>query len=178
MKRSISIICLTACLLAVAIGAAGQTHQINFSDLPLIAAPAPVPGGYGGMSWGNFWYVNPASWGDAGPGYMNFLTQRDVVFIGGQFCGPLRVGCFGVLNFLGTTFQPVSAIMAAGYRANRITVRAYNNGSFVGSFNYGLTTTPQLVNFPSSWGNITEIQLQTDAADNLVLFDLSIYLRP
>jgi hypothetical protein len=177
MNRSISIICVTACLLALAIGATGQAHQINFSDLPLIAAPAPVPGGYNGLSWGNFWYVDPALWDGAGPGYINFLTQKDVVLIGRQLCGPLRVGCYGVVNFLGTSFQPVSAIMAAGYHANRITVRAYNNGSFVGAVNYDLGTTPQLVSFPVSWGSITEMQMQTDAADDLVLFDLSIYFR-
>ena len=53
---------------------------------------------------------------------------------------------------------------------------AYNNGSFVGSATYNLTTTPHLVNFPGSWGAITEMQIaETDEAGDLVLFNLTLY---
>ncbi len=175
MKRLTQTICITICLLTLVVGATAQTQQINFADLPLLAAPTPMPLGYGGMNWANFWYVDPALWPGAGPGYQNLLTHKDVAFIGGQFCGQVSLGCYGVINFLGSSFVPVGAVMAAGFQANRITVLAYNNGNFVGSVSYNLTITPQVVKFPTSWGAITEMQVQTDEAGDLVLSDLSIH---
>jgi hypothetical protein len=134
----------------------------------------PVPVGYGGLNWSNFWYVDPSQYPGACPGY-HLFTHRDIAFIGGQFCGPVKPGCYGVITSPGKAFIPVSALVAAGYQANQITVLAYNNGAFVGSVSYNLTTRPQVVNFPGSWGVITEMQIQTDEAGDLVLFDLSLY---
>ena len=124
------------------------------------------------MNWSNFWYVDPSLYSGAGTGYQNLFTHRDVAFIGGQFCGPVGPGCYGVINSNGGPFQLVSAVMAGGYQTNKVTVLAYNSGKFVGSVSFSLSTTPQMVNFPA-WGNITEIQIQTDQAGDLVLFDLN-----
>src|ERR1044071_1743233 len=88
---------LLTCLVALAIGATAQ-QQINFSDLPLVASPAPLPAGYGELNWSNFWYVDPSQYSGGGPGYQNPFTHRDVAFIGGQFCGPVRQGCYGVIT--------------------------------------------------------------------------------
>jgi len=164
---------LLACMAAMAIGATAQ-EQINFSDLPLVGKPAPVPAGYGDLNWSNFWYVDPSQYGGGGPGYQNPFTHRDVAFIGGQFCGQVRQGCYGVVTAWGGIgrFFPLSTIMAAGYQANQVTVLAYNNGTFVGSATYGLTTAPRIIGFPSNWGGITEMQIQTDRAGDVVLFDL------
>ncbi|HUK43388.1 MAG TPA: hypothetical protein VLW48_02985 [Candidatus Bathyarchaeia archaeon] len=173
MKKTLVLL---ATLLALAIGATAQ-QQITFSDLPLVGSPTPMPSGYSSLNWSNFWYVDPGEYAGAGPGYNNLFTHRDVAFIGGQHCAPLGPACFGTITSLGsrTAFQVVSAVMAAGYRANQITVSAYNNGSFVGSFSFNLGTVPQAVSFPASWGAITEMQIQTDEAGDLVLLDLNAY---
>ena len=172
MKKTVVLL---AFLLALAIGATAQ-QQINFSDLPLISTPAPLPAGYGGLNWSNFWYVDPSEYPGAGPGYQNFFTHKDVAFIGGAFCGPAKQGCYGVITASpGKAFVPVSALVAAGYQANQIKVLAYNNGVYLGSASYNLTTTPQVLNFPASWGVVTTMQMQTDENGDLVLFDLSLY---
>jgi hypothetical protein len=167
---------LLTCLLALAIGATAQ-QQINFSDLPLVGSPAPMPLGYASLNWGNFWYVDPNEYATAGPGYNNLLTHRDVAFIGGQHCGPVGPSCFGTVSSEGsrTAFQAISAVMAAGYQANQVTVRAYNQGSFVGIFSFALGTTAQLVRFPATWGAITEMQIQTDEAGDLVVLEFNAY---
>jgi len=171
MKKTLVLL---ACLVALAMGATAQ-EQINFSDLPLIGTPAPIPAGYSRLNWSNFWYVDPSQYGGAGPGYPDPFTHRDVAFIGGQFCGPVQTGCYGVISSAGAPFVPVGAVMAAGYQANQVTVMAYNQGVFVGSASYQLTTTPRIVSFPSNWGAITEMQMQTDESGDLVLFDLVVY---
>jgi hypothetical protein len=157
--------------------AASAQEQINFADLPLIAAPAPLPGGYAGLNWGNFFYVDPTLDRDAGPGFLNLLTHRDVALIGGEFCAPVQSGCYGVISSVGgrTAFQATGAIMAAGYQANVITVTAYNNGTYKGQVRFALSTVAQSVGFPSSWGPVTELQIQTDEPGDVVLLDLSVY---
>lgn len=173
MKKTLVLL---VTLLALAIGATAQ-QQINFSDLPLVATPAPMPAGYADLNWSNFWYVDPSQYSGAGPGYQNPFTHRDVAFIGGQFCGPVQPGCYGVVTSLGggNRFFPAGAIMAAGFQTNQVTVLAYNQGSFVGSASYRLTTAPRIIGFPSNWGAVTELQFQTDVAGDLVLFDLIAY---
>ena len=175
MRKSV----LFACILALAMTAiaANAQQQINFADLPLIAASAPLPGGYGGLNWGNFFYVDPSLDSSSGPGFLNLLTHRDVAFIGGEFCAPVRSGCYGIISSQSgpTAFEAVSAIMAAGYQANVITITAYNNGKYIGQMSYSLSTVAQSVAFPSSWGPITELQIQTDEPGDVVLLDLSVY---
>ena len=67
MKTMIATASLTLCLLGLAIGASAQ-EQLNFSQLPLLDIPSPMPMGYGQLNWENFFYVNPATWSGAGPG--------------------------------------------------------------------------------------------------------------
>jgi hypothetical protein len=174
MKKSV----LFACILVVAMTAIGASaqEQINFADLPLIATPAPLPGGYASLNWGNFFYVDP-NLDRSGSGFGNPLTHRDVAFVGGEFCAPMRSGCYGVISSMGgpTAFHAVGAIMAAGHQANVITVSAYNNGKYKGQITVALSTAAQSVGFPSSWGAITELQIQTDEPGDVVLLDLSLY---
>lgn len=164
-------------VLAMTAMAASAQQQINFADLPLIATPAPLPGGYAGLNWGNFFYVDPILYRSAGPGFVNLLTHRDVALIGGEFCAPVQPGCYGVISSAGarTAFQAAGAIMAAGYEANVITVTAYYNGTYKGQMRVALSTVAQSVGFPSSWGPITELQIQTDEPGDVVLLDLSVY---
>ena len=174
MKSLLSITCLTLCLLALATGASAQ-QQLNFSNLPLVSSPAMMPNGYGGLSWGNFFYVNPYTWSSAGPGYQLGAQGQDVGFVGGLYCRLQSNSCTGVLSKT-AGFELVSATVAGGYGPAAVTATAYNNGTYVGTMNFFVGTSMQTVNFPSSWGIVTDIQLQVAGpADDLVVYSLSFY---
>lgn len=175
MRKSAFFACVL--LLAVSTVAANAQDQLNFADLPLIATPAPMPAGYGNLNWGNMFYVDPGLDASSGVGFLNPLTHRDVAFVGGEFCAPVQSGCFGIISSPGgpTAFQPVSALMSAGHRANVVTFSAYRNGKFIGETEVTLATGPTLVVFPSSWGVITELQIETDEPGDAVLLDLSVF---
>jgi hypothetical protein len=174
MKRSISIICLTACLVVLAAGANAQ-QQLNFADLPLVNSPSPMPSGYGQLNWGNFFYVNPYGWSGSGPGYQLGAKGEDVAFIGGEACRLSGYTCFGTLSNAGG-FELVSANAAAGFGPEAIIVNAYANGRFVGSANYFLTTEVRTLNFPSSWGVVTDVSIQAGGAPgDFVVYGLSLY---
>lgn len=68
------------------------------------------------------------------------------------------------------------AHVAAGYPTmgmapKTLFVIAYNNGKFVGSMTYDITTNVQSVVFPPEWGAITQAMFQGD----VVFFDLNVY---
>jgi hypothetical protein len=46
----------------------------------------------------------------------------------------------------------------------------------VGSSFYVLGTQMQTLNFPSSWGSITQLVFQTTNGGDLVFYDLQVYL--
>src|ERR1700685_2090472 len=97
MKRFLPIACLTLCLLSLVIGAGAQ-EQLNFSQLPLVNTPSPMPNGYGQFDWGHFFYVNPYGWSGAGSGYQLGPQGEDVAFVGGEFCRLSGYACFGTIN--------------------------------------------------------------------------------
>jgi len=175
---------LLACLLALAFSASAQ-NQINFASLPLVSAPTPMPSGYFGLNWNNMFYVDPAEWSEAGPGYkLGPILNQDVAFVGESGCRlpPGGGPCFGsiTVNSGGSgihsiSFQPVSATVAGGFGPTNITVIAYNNGNYVGSAFYDLGSQMQTLNFPSSWGSITELTVETAAGGALVFYDLQLY---
>jgi hypothetical protein len=174
MKSLFSTSCLILCLLALTVGASAQ-QQLNFSNLPLVNSPALMPNGYGGLNWGNFFYVDPFEWSGAGSGYELGPQGQDVAFIGGLFCRLGGNACYGVLSS-SATFELVSAQVAGGYGPAAVTASAYNNGTYVGSMNFFVGTEMRTVNFPSSWGLVTEVQLQvTGQTDDLVVYDVSLY---
>jgi hypothetical protein len=168
---------LLACVLAVALGAAAQ-ENLSFANLPLISAPSPIPNGYGGLNWNNFFYVDPYLWSGSGPGYKDGPSGQDVAFVGGKVCRVLQETCYGTITSNGgtTSFQAVSATVAGGFGPTNMTVTAYNNGSYVGSLSFPLNTGMRILNFPSSWGSITQLTFQTGAGGDLVLYDLQVYL--
>jgi len=184
MKKTLVLL---ACLMALAISAAAQ-NQINFAGLPLVSSPMPVPGGYDGFTWTNILYVDPAEWQSAGSGYrLAGNPNQDVAFVGGATCLIPSRGehCFGSISVSSTilqggvndplTFQLLSATVAGGFGPTSITVVAYNNGNFVGSANYNLTGNLQTINFPSSWGGVTEVTFETAAMGDLVIYNLQAY---
>lgn len=183
MKKTLVLL---ACALALSLGATAQ-EQLTFSDLPLVSTPTLLPNGYGQLTWSNFFYVDPVEWSGAGPGYKLGPDRGDVAFIGGKIClyYPLLGGnvtlpsaCYGTITSAGgpISFQAVSAMAAAGFSPNNVIVTAYNNGKYVGSSVYNLSTLPQSISFPASWGAITELVIQTDASGDFVLFNLSVYM--
>jgi hypothetical protein len=175
VKNLIATLSLALCLLVLATSASAQ-QTLNFSNLPLVSSPTPMPTGYGQLTWGNFFYVNPWSWSGSGPGYKLGAQNDDVAFVGGEFC---RISggntCFGTLtDSLG--FELLSANVAGGYGPAAITATAYNNGVYVGAMNFFVGTQTETVNFPASWGTITELSLQvTGETGDLVVYSLSLY---
>jgi hypothetical protein len=185
MKRTIVLL---ACLMALTIGATAQ-NQFSFASLPLASSPLPVPNGYDGFNWSNFFYVDPAEWQQAGPGYKQGPNiNQDVAFIGGTTCLIPGEGenCFGSISVNSSqgqggvnnplSFQLVSATVAGGFGPTSITVVAYNNGNYVGSASYNLTGQLQTINFPASWGGVTEVTFKTQGMGDLVLYNLEAYL--
>jgi hypothetical protein len=173
---------LFACVLAQALGATAQ-ENLNFAGLPLVSSPTLMPNGYGQLNWSNIYFVNPFAWSGAGPGYKDgpvggILRPQDVAFVGSKVCRLLQEACFGTISSAGgpTSFQAISATVAGGFGPTNITVLAYNNGTYVGSAYYSLTTSMQTLNFPSSWGSITQITFQTADGGDLVFYDLQVYL--
>ncbi len=168
---------LLTCILALAIGAAAQ-ENLNFANLPRVNMPAPLPNGYGELNWTNIYYVNPSEWSGSGSGYRDGSVGQDVAFVGGKVCRLAQEFCFGTISSLGgpTSFQAVSAIVAGGFGPIQITVTAYNNGNYVGSSAYLLSTNMSTLNFPSSWGSITQLVFQTSGGGDLVIYDVSAYL--
>ena len=174
MKTMIATASLTLCLLGLAIGASAQ-EQLNFSQLPLLDIPSPMPNGYGQLSWGNFFYVDPYNWSGSGPGFKLGVQGEDVVFVGGINCRLSGYTCFGSLTSQGG-FALVSATVAGGYGPTQITVTAYNNGAFLGSSQYFLGTQQQKLNFPQSWGIANQVIFQvTGQPGSLVIYNLSAY---
>ena len=174
MKRFLSIACLTICLLSLAIGAGAQ-EQLNFSQLPFVSTPTPMPAGYGHLNWANFFYVNPYAWSGAGPGYRLQPQTSDVAFVGGEYCRLSGYACYGTLNSP-TGFVLLTAQVAGGYGPTQVTVTAYNNGTFLGSAKYVLTPQVQNMNFPLSWGAVTEVTFQVSGQPgSLVIYDLTAY---
>jgi hypothetical protein len=179
MKKTLVLL---TCVAALAVGAAAQ-ENLNFASLPLVSSPAPMPNGYGQLNWTNIFYVDPAEWSGAGPGYKDELVQgklvnQDVTFVGGKVCRLLQEYCYGTISSNGgpTSFLAVSATVAAGFDTTAITVTAYNNGTYVGSSSYVLGTGLAILNFPPSWGNITQLVFQTPNGGDLVLYNFSAYI--
>lgn len=148
MKSLIATACLTICLLALVVGASAQ-QTLNFTNLPLVNNPSPMPNGYGQLGWGNFFYVNPYGWSGAGSGYKLKPQGEDVAFVGGEYCRISGYSCVGTLTDP-RGFVLVSAEIAGGFGPTALTVSAFNNGRFIGSQNYFATTEMRTLNFPSS----------------------------
>jgi hypothetical protein len=173
MKKTLVLL---ICVGSLALAATAQ-ENLNFATLPLVGAPTTLPNGYGQLNWTNIFYVDPSEWSGAGPGYKLGPVGEDVAFVGGKVCRVLQEACFGTISSLGgrTSFQPVSAIVAGGFGPTQITVTAYNNGDYVGSAFYSVDLRMQTLNFPSSWGSITQLVFQTSDGADLVIYDVAAY---
>lgn len=174
MKRLTLTTCLFLCILAAAFNLSAQ-QQINFSQLPFVSAPSPMPSGYGRLNWANFFYVNPYAWTEAGPGYRLQPQTTDVVFVGGEFCQLSGYACSGSINS-STGFVLLTAQVAGGYGTTQVTVTAYNKGTFLGTAQYLVSPQVQNMNFPPTWGAATEVMFQvTGQPGSLVFYNLTAY---
>lgn len=171
MKRTLLLL---TCVLALTLGAAAQAH-LDFADMPLVSNPSPLPNGYGQLDWGNFFYVDPYQWAGSDTGYKNGPVGQDVAFVGWQACRNYREACFGTISDP-RGFALVSANVAGGHGPTTVTAVAYRNGSYVGTANYFLTTSMRTVNFPSSWGVVTQVTLEVSGGPgDLVVYSLAVY---
>lgn len=162
---------LLVVLLGLAIGASAQ-ETVNFSDLPDISSPSPVPNGYGNLNWTGFFYVDPYNWNGAGPGFKHGPIGKDVGFTP-YGCG--TVACYASLS-ASNGFELVSAQGAAPYATggtgySPLVATAYNNGKYVGTQTFMMTTDVQELDFPPSWGVVTQVVFQ----GSVVLYDVSAY---
>jgi hypothetical protein len=172
MKR---IVLLIAFVAAAAL-CAGAQNLINFADMPIAYTPNPMPDLYPsgtGLNWDRFSYVTPGIWNGAGPGFwVDPATKHNTVaFTGGVLCN-LKIPCTAMLkmsqpaaNMQIKTFWPGTIVMSAGWQDNRIIIVGYNNGKFVGSVSWKLTTTPQKFTFPATW-RVTQLAFTPDYLGN------------
>jgi hypothetical protein len=166
MKR---IVFLIAFLAAVALCAGAQT-TIDFHQMYLATTPTPMPDYYPdgvNLSWDNFFYVTPGGWKGAGPGFMSdpSLQHNTVAFVGGSLC-PAAASCVGSIKVTAKypsatpvmrTFTPLTIEMCGGWKANTVTINAYNNSKFLGQWTVKLTTMPQTFTFPSIFPEVTQL---------------------
>ena len=154
---------------------AGAQQTINFADLPDVATATPLATGYHSLNWAGVSYVDPFKATGMGPGFQHAgsIAGTDVAF-GPGICG--GAGCYSSINSAsGDYFQLVSATVAAGYSSGTLTVLAYNNGTYIGSQTYSLTTDVQTLTFPQQWGNVTEVVLQGSTLQaSFVLYSVTI----
>jgi hypothetical protein len=174
---------------------ASAQQVIEFDGLPDAASPAPIPDPYGGLWWTGMDYVSAAQYVyangtlDYGAGFFTG-THTKMAFGGGPLCFPIhggttianicesRIFANGVGPNALSGFQPVSAVVAAGwkdkYAPYSIVVTAYLNGNLVGSAKYNLTTDAGVINFPSSWGRITELVIHPSPFGSFVVYTLTM----
>ncbi len=168
MKRIVLLVVFVA---ALALCASAQDY-INFSWMPVVNTPTPMPDNYpDGMYlfWDSFYYVTPGLWSGEGAGFwVDPATQHNTVaFIGGPLC-LLDIPCSGSIKLspimmhpANKTFTPISISISAGWMANNVRVTAYNNSQFVGTVVWKLTTHPQTFSFPAAW-NVTQLVFTPD----------------
>jgi hypothetical protein len=190
MRRIVLLISIVA---AFALCAGAQT-LIDFHDMPYVYVPTQMPDNYPqsmGLYWDNFSYVTPGLWSGAGPGFRVHPSGNsvDVAFAGGVLCN-LTVPCTGMIKMnqpsamQNKTFTPLNIALSAGWQANNVTITAYNNGTYVGTVVWRLTTTPQTFTFPAAW-TVTQLAFTPDYLGNnatipegsVVIYTFSVMLN-
>jgi hypothetical protein len=167
---------LLVLLLGLAIAASAQ-GTVNFSNLPDVSSPTPMPNGYGGVNWAGVFYVDPWEWGGAGPGFKHAQNGpgKDVAF-SPYACGGIT--CYASITSVdGKGFLLFSATAAAGYESKAPTplvALAYSHGQYVGTQTFMLTTDLQQLDFPPAWGAVTQVVFQ----GSVVFYDMTLQILP
>ena len=132
MKKTLVLLVVT---LAWTLGTSAQT--VTFAALPAVSNPTLLPNGYANLNWANFSYVDPL-WSGAGIGFKQGPNALDVAFMGGGMCELTEVSCSASISYNASTassvagFQARSAIVAAGYHSETISVSALQSGPLLG----------------------------------------------
>jgi len=169
MKNRALLVCLLA--VALVLPASAQVMLV-FSDLTPSNVPIVVPNGYSNLNWHYVYSVAPLLWTSgggptvpcatgAGPGFTNG-PDAVVGFVGGNcVCVQEPMACQSSINGTSTMpqFQVISASVSAGWQASKVTFIAYLGGVPVGSVDYDLTVTNQLITFPTQWGYIDHLKI-------------------
>jgi len=184
MKRIGLLLCI---VIAAALCATGQT-LIDFSDMPSVNVPVPVPDDYPAgsyLNWDNFYYVSPLLWSGAGPGFTTGPEIR-LAFVGGPMCSTGGM-CSASIKVPVTpnstaSFQPLSITLSSGWVANNVVVVAYDHSKFLGSVVWNLTTTAQSFDFPTYWTTVTQLRFFPSPAQgqqgSTVIYTLSLNIEP
>lgn len=68
----------------VALTAWARADVLTFDDIPCNACATPIPNGYGGLNWQNFWIIDPTNIPGYDPsGYVNGIVSPDIVAFNG-----------------------------------------------------------------------------------------------
>lgn len=179
MKKIALLVC---CILALAMFAGAQQFSTDFSDLPSMNIPIPMPADYPNnpfdtfITWSNFNYFNPTADPDdcppplstSCPGF-TLAPNTNFVFIGGPDCAVGNSLCIGTLKLPVTpnataSFQPLSMTAASGWCPNKVVVMAYNRSHLLSPTMSGASalqltqTSATPVTFPASWTTVTEMR--------------------
>ena len=184
---------LFATILALAMTVSAQT-TIDFTSLSPTATPTAVPEGYSGLNWTGIDYISPLLWDytngntEVGDGFTTG-PEAMVAFGGGPLCSKKHGGtttknicsasvAAGIGPAALTQFQPTYAVVSEGWSsdgAQSVTVKAYNNGTQIGSQTYNLQAQAQKFQlvFPN-WGPITELKFYPTPGGSFVLYVLGL----
>ena len=123
MKKFFLLLCAILLMFGVA-GSAGAT-VLGFDDIAPTSSFEPIPNGYGGFSWDNFYYMNqnyPLSKGFPDTGYKNGTVSGDYSAFNGY-------GEFASLNINSGVFDFVGAYLTSAWQdGNSVTVEGYLGG--------------------------------------------------
>jgi hypothetical protein len=118
MKKLFVILC-GMFLVSGLVGIAGAT-VLTFDDLAATSSYAPIPDGYGGFNWNNFYYINQSTY--PGSGYENGTVSGEYT----AFNWYARLAS----SVNDDTFDFNGAFLTSAWRdANVVTVEGYVNGA-------------------------------------------------
>ncbi|MCC5601131.1 PEP-CTERM sorting domain-containing protein [Nostoc favosum] len=140
VAKNLSTAAIGATVIVLGIGAVAQATVLTFDDIAPVSDLAPIPNGYGGFDWDNFYYRNGSDTGISLTGYDNGRVSGDYVSFNG----------FGEPSLVSNSiFDFNSAYLTAAWNNGlSVTVEGLNNGATLYSKTVVVDTTqPTLVNF-------------------------------
>ncbi|TAK99275.1 MAG: DUF11 domain-containing protein, partial [Verrucomicrobia bacterium] len=144
----------------------GPAQLITFDDLTNTISGLPVPVGYHGLTWSNFYELNGIAYSTSPSGYSNgVVSASNVVF-----------NWFGTPASIVSTnpFNLVSAYLTAAWTPNlQARVRGYTDGVLAYDQTNTLSTTaPILVVF--NFAGVNEVNFSTSDSSQLVIDNMTI----
>ncbi|MCC5625664.1 PEP-CTERM sorting domain-containing protein [Nostoc sp. CHAB 5715] len=140
VAKKLSTAAIAATVIVLGIGAVAQATVLTFDDIAPISYLSPIPNGYGGFNWDNFYYRNGSDSAISLTGYDNGRVSGDYLSFNGF--GEPAVVSDGIFDFN-------SAYLTAAWNDGlSITVEGLNRGATLYSKTVVVNTTqPTLVNF-------------------------------